>query len=440
MKPFPVARFPGVLLLLSAILTAPGSLRAQGIALTGVGPVNRSMGGAATAAPLDAAGAIHWNPATISGLASSEVMFGLELLLPTEELASQIDAGALGGGVPPITLAGSDRGEPGVSPIPHAAWVHKSADSPWTYGLGLFGIAGFRVDYPGSTTNPILTPQPTAGGLGLGRISAEAEFFQIVPTVSYALSPKLAIGVAPTVTLARIAVDPLVVAPPVGGLYTSGRETRYHWGGGVQAGIYYIADAPWRLGLSIKSPQWLEDFRFHTEDGAGGSRVVKLDLDYPMIVSLGWAYSGIERWVIACDLRYFDYENTPGFGDTTGFDPAGAVTGLGWNSLFSVSSGVQYRASNRLYLRLGYTYQQNPISSTDTFFNVACPLIIEHLAAVGASYRLTPNVFVSATYIHGFENESTGPLHVPGVGPLPSTSVSSRISADALNVGVTVQY
>ena len=46
----------------------PVRLRAQGIALSGVGPVNRSMGGAATAAPIDAAGALMWNPASISGL------------------------------------------------------------------------------------------------------------------------------------------------------------------------------------------------------------------------------------------------------------------------------------------------------------------------------------------------------------------------------------
>ena len=42
--------------------------RAQfGLALSGVGPINRSMGGAAVAAPIDAAGAFFWNPATISG-------------------------------------------------------------------------------------------------------------------------------------------------------------------------------------------------------------------------------------------------------------------------------------------------------------------------------------------------------------------------------------
>ena len=39
-----------------AFAALPGALAAQGIALSGVGPVNRAMGGAATAAPIDAAG------------------------------------------------------------------------------------------------------------------------------------------------------------------------------------------------------------------------------------------------------------------------------------------------------------------------------------------------------------------------------------------------
>ena len=51
--------------------------RAQfGMAVSGVGPINRSMGGAAVAAPIDSAGAIYWNPATISGLGRSEMEFG----------------------------------------------------------------------------------------------------------------------------------------------------------------------------------------------------------------------------------------------------------------------------------------------------------------------------------------------------------------------------
>ena len=66
-----------VLSLLAVARSAPAA-RAQGFVLAGAGPVNRSMGGASTAAPLDATGALFWNPATLSGLPSSELDFALE--------------------------------------------------------------------------------------------------------------------------------------------------------------------------------------------------------------------------------------------------------------------------------------------------------------------------------------------------------------------------
>jgi long-chain fatty acid transport protein len=433
-----------VVLLLMTMSAASATVYAQGIALSGVGPVNRAMGGAATAAPIDASGALHWNPASISGLQSSEMQFGLELLLPTEEISSRIDANALGPGTPAVSLAGSTRAEPGVAPIPVVGLVYKPEDSQWTYGLGVYGIAGFKLNYPASTTNPILTPPPP-NGLGFGRIFAEADFLQVAPTVSYAVTDKLSIGLAPTLTLARIAVTPLALAPPDNAnmdpffTYRNGLGTRYHFGGGFQVGAYYITDNYWHLGASVKSPQWFEKFRFNTEDELGLPRVDEVEVEYPMIVSLGAAYSGFENWLFAVDVRYFDYKHAEGFG-TSGFDANGAVRGLGWSSIFSTHTGIQYRATDCLFLRGGYYFTQNPIHSSDDFVNAATPLIIQHAVSLGVSYELAPNTILSLAYLHAFENEVRGPFVLPGVGPVPGTSVASQVSADALIMGFTVRY
>ncbi|MCA9164684.1 MAG: outer membrane protein transport protein [Planctomycetales bacterium] len=424
---------------LSAIsmLAVADSGWAQGIAVQGVGPVNRSMAGASTAAPIDAAGAIHWNPATISGLPHNEVTFGLELLLPDETLFSTLGP-----------ASGSTDAESGVAPIPTVAWVQHAEDDRITYGLGMFGVAGYRANYPASLTNPISTPQSNTPGVpgGLGRIFSELEVLQIVPTVSFAVTDRLSIGFAPTVSLARIGAQPLFLVEPDDAdgsgqpRYPDGLGNRYHWGFGGQLGIYYIADGGWHWGASIKSPQWFEEFRFMTTDEIGGPRLETVNIDYPMILSLGVAYSGIERWVIAVDARYFDYKNTDGF-RTTGFRPDFAsVLGLGWNNIFSVSTGVQYEYSERLTLRGGYTYQQVPFSSSRTIFNVASPLIIEHVASVGASYQWNRHVAFNVAYVHGFENSVTGPIEQPTTGPIPGSSVTSRVAAYALSVGATVRY
>jgi long-chain fatty acid transport protein len=402
------------------------------------------MAGAATAAPIDAAGAIEWNPASIGGLECSEVTFGLELMLPTEKLSSTIEPGALGG-FPPVRLSGSTRGDPGVTPIPMVALVQKSEDSPWTYGLGMFGIAGFSVNYPASLTNPVLSPPPP-NGVGLGRICSEAQYLQIVPTLSYALSDRLFVGFAPTVDLAYVSVDPLFLAAPDDAAgsgyatYPPGDGTQYNWGAGFQVGVYYVANDNWRYGFTFKSKQWFEPIHVNTADQIGAPREENIQFDYPMILSLGVAYTGIEKWLIACDVRYFDYSDTAGYGSPAGFNSSGAVTGLGWRSVVSVNTGVQYQATDKLSLRFGYQFNDNPIDSDAAFFNVASPLNIQHVVSVGLSYHLTQNLLASAAYLHGFTGESNGPIQMAGVGPLAGTSVSSQVSADAFSFGLTLRY
>src|SRR5262245_58865168 len=88
-----------------------------GANLSGIGPINRSMGGTATAAPLDTLGAFQWNPATITALPNSTDI-GLELLVPQSKLGSSVAAGSLGPGVPPVNLADSNDSITNVFPLP----------------------------------------------------------------------------------------------------------------------------------------------------------------------------------------------------------------------------------------------------------------------------------------------------------------------------------
>ncbi len=371
----------------------------QGIAVTGVGPVNRSMGGAGTAAPLESIGALHWNPASISALATNEVSFGAELLLADIQLSTTV------GGVTNAT-----SGEAGIAPIPTMGWVHHLDDSPITIGLGIYGIAGFRNNLPADPRNPILAGGP---------LFADAEVLQLAPTLSYAVTEKLSIGFAPTVTGIRAMFDPLGPSPIVPAP-TPGSGNRTHWGGGFQVGVYYITDNCWHLGCSFKSQQWLEDLRFFAPTG-----VAKFDLDYPMILSLGLAYSGIEDWIFAADARYFDYANTPGFRE------------FGWSSVFAFAVGAQYRINDTWRARLGYSVNKNPLNSDDAALNISDPLIQEQNVASGLSYRLAANVDISMAYVYLVNNSLTGPLPAPF--PVGST-VRHDIQAHSLALGVTVRY
>ena len=61
-------------------------LRAQGFVLSGVGAVNRSLGGAGTAVALDASGPLQWNPAAISALPGTRIDLSVETVFNRNSL------------------------------------------------------------------------------------------------------------------------------------------------------------------------------------------------------------------------------------------------------------------------------------------------------------------------------------------------------------------
>lgn len=425
----------GLALLCGLLGAVPSSSKAQGIILSGSGPVNQSMGGAAVAAPIDAIGALRWNPATISAI-PSEVGFGLDLVWPELETSSSI----------PGLGAGTSTAAPGTAAIPAVGWVHRPDDSSWAIGLGLFGVAGFRTNFPASLTNPIFTPQSNVPGVpgGLGRVFSEAQFLEIAPTLALALTDRLSVGFSPMLTMGEMTVDPLVIAPlndaDGNGAYRygPGSGTRSSWGAGAQLGVYYIVNEAWRVGGAIQTPQWMAPFEYHTTDELGRPRTAEYNVDLPMIISLGASWAGSENWIVAVDVRYFDYKNTDGFGQQ-GFGPRGEVLGLGWSNTVSTALGVQYRCSNNLYLRGGYTYCGNATPSSQATVAALAPLYYEHQVHVGGSYQLFCNVWLNLAYSYWPETEITGPLVTPA-GPIPGATVTNRESVHIASLGLSVNY
>src|SRR6059058_6067174 len=73
---------------LAAALVSPAVGSAQGLYLPGGGAAHLSMGGASTATPVDAIGALYWNPAAVGRLGRSEVAAGGAFLFPDIHLDS----------------------------------------------------------------------------------------------------------------------------------------------------------------------------------------------------------------------------------------------------------------------------------------------------------------------------------------------------------------
>jgi len=176
-------------------------------------------------------------------------------------------------------------------------------------------------------------------------------------------------------------------------------------------------------------------------DALGNPRTDYLKVDYPAIVSLGAAYSGLPRTVWAIDARYVDYAGAQLFGEAAGFNENFAVTGLGWRSVFAVATGVQYQLTDALALRCGYMFTENPIPDDATFYNIGSIAIYKHMLSVGATWQISSRTSLTMAYVKALENSISGAWESPLFdGPVPGTSVTARQAVDCLVTGLQVKF
>ena len=86
-----------------------------------------------------------------------------------------------------------------------------------------------------------------------------------------------------------------------------------------------------------------------------------------------------------------------------------------------VAAGAEYRVSERLSVRAGYSYNNSPQSSDVAFFNIGAPTIIEHVVYTGFSWNVSDCLTLSLAYLHGFENSLQGPIVTPFGSPPGAT-------------------
>ncbi len=248
----------------ASVLTVFGSrVNAQGLINPDAGPINRAMAGASTAAPVDF-GSTYWNPANLGGLERPEFLLGSELVIPSTHFTSSLPQGSIGGIYPRQSRYGVSRSDSGVVPNLGTGAAFKLDDnSAWTYGIGIFGLAGGNVNFAGSNTQPLLTPRVPGKTFGFGPIWGNASILTINPSASMCVNDKLSIGGSPVISSMNVGFTPAFFAPgpkDATGLPTfpSGTNSRTFWGGGFQIGVLYQFNPKWNLGFSYKSPIWME--------------------------------------------------------------------------------------------------------------------------------------------------------------------------------------
>jgi len=421
--------------------------------MQGVGAVNMSMGGAATAQPLDISGAMQWNPATLSAFNSKTLKLDVGLFFSSPELTSSLPVGMLGPGAPAVS--GTTKDDRGMSPMPALAMVWGKEGSKHTFGASAFGISGFGVTFPEEANNP-LSPifNPTVNSnpvnypqaaRGFGYIESDYMLLQVGLSYAYELSDKFSIGLQPNINYAALELAPNPTANPSSAGYPT-TDKASAIGFGAQVGLFYDSGFGLKLGASYKTAQKFSEFEFNNTYLDNSTSKNKFKMDYPAILSLGFGYS-TDAIDFALDFRRVDYENTEGF-STTGWTPTASVAGFGWKNISILSTGLQYKGINKLPLRLGYTYSSNPIPEEITFFNIPATAVIKNAYQFGLSYIVNDNWKVDAVYHYGDSNGATeGKILNPMMaspsnpyGAILGSSVSYEMTTSMIQFGISYTF
>jgi long-chain fatty acid transport protein len=441
------------LLQLAIVLFTTVTFAQAGHIMQAAGAVNMSMGGAATAQPLDISGALQWNPASISTFDNKIIDFSIGAFFSSPELSSSLPAGMLGEGAPAVS--GITEDDRGLSPMPALAMVWGKEDSKHTFGASAFGISGFGVTFPEETNNPlspIFNPTINSNPInypqqaqGFGHIESDYMLLQVGLAWAYEISENFSIGVQPTFNYAALELAPNPTASPnASGYAVSDKASAI--GYGAQFGLFYNSTGGVKIGVSYKTTQKFSDLEFNNTHLDGTTATNAFNMDYPAILSFGLGYSKAD-FDIAIDYRYVDYENTNGFSEK-GWTQTGSVKGFGWKNINILSVGIQYKGIEKLPLRVGYTYSSSPIDEELAFFSIPATAIIENALQFGFSYPITDSLMLNGVYHHGTsdgktEGQMLNPMLASPTNPygaVPGTKVGYEMTTSMIMFGVSYTF
>lgn len=320
-------------------------------------PASGGMAGASIALPQDVQSAINGNPATLTQYRGTQFGLGGAWIEPTYNL-SVAGQGLPLLGITPFTDAKSDA--QGIAAPNIGVTQDLSAQGlPITIGLGLIAGSGAGVDF---------RHIPQANGTHASLIALD-----IVAGAGVDLTDQLAFGAS--ITLSNATLD----GPFVG---ITGSSTDYALRGSV--GLNYALRPDTNLGL-----YWRSKTGYTFENLVGFPNPLPnlpalffdVSVDRPQVIGLGIANTSLMdgRLLLAMDAVYQQY---------TGAEMFGAI----FNDQWALQFGTQYAVNQRVRLRLGYAWNENPMRDTlgDRIGGIVPPGGADHVQYIEALFAAIP--------------------------------------------------
>jgi long-chain fatty acid transport protein len=406
--------------------TTGTALATNGDNLIAIGPIARAMGGVGIAAPQDAISAVFSNPAGMCFgpyCPGSEVNFAGTLFIPAPE-------GKVTVTTPLGAVVSGEESDQKVYAIP-AFGLSLPINPRWRFGLAAFGVSGLGVDYRdsgmfiGDPTDPNAEPN----------LYTQVQIMKFSPNIAYLANDNLSVGLGVHVDFSAADL---------------GQGSSFNYSAGVQVGaIYKLLDTV-SLGLTYTTPQSVDHENIaNFDESLGSTDFDDLELEIPQEVGIGVAVEPMPELLFEVNGKWVNWSSAAGYED---FD---------WDDQFVVAVGTQYKPMDKLALRLGYNYGENPVEEHNNFDGTGTtnvqgvdvntfeyeflritgfPAIVQHHVTAGVGYEFSKNFSVNLAYMHAFEEtiSETGTVPTPS-GPAP-VELESTLAEDSIEFGLTWRF
>ena len=362
----------------------------------GIGIKSKGMGGAGLAYPQDALVG-GTNPA---GFAFLDDRFDLGVDYFRPDRGSEIS-----GSGAPVNMTYDANGEEAFF-MPDAG-VRFGLSDRIALGLTVYGNGGMNTSYD----SPIGLFGTTDAGVNLMQLF-------VVPSVAVSINENHAIGVGLNLAWQSFEATGLqnfdneMMTTEPGSVTDNDASTSTGFGARIgylgHFGCAFHAAAAYQTRTSMG--EFDEYAGLFAESGG---------FDVPSSFSLGIAVTPNDRLVAAFDFSYIMYSEInsianpllPNLGEAPLGDENAA--GFGWEDMTVIKVGVAYDVTDKLTLRGGVNYGEQPIPTSETLFNILAPGVVETHVTFGGTWRLSETMDISFAYMHAFENTVEGEDSIP---------------------------
>ncbi|MBD3728297.1 MAG: outer membrane protein transport protein [Sphingomonadales bacterium] len=401
----------------ASVIVPSAAQATEGYFLNGTSVRDKGVAGAGIADPQDPL-VLANNPAGIAEI-DSQVEIGVSVFMPRRDYT--------GSGGPGFTGSGSVNSGSKFFVLPAMAVSYK-LDENSAVGLAIYGNGGLNTNYP-DISNPACAspPFPASSGTYCAG-SAGVNLIQGFVSAGYArkLGDHVTIGVAPVfamqifqsrgiATFSAFSVDPT---------HFSNNGNSTSTGIGVRGGVLIKVNDGFRLAGSYQSKINMSKFDKYSGLFENGG-----DFDIPSNFQIGMAIDAGENITLMADYRHIEYSDVPAVSNASNIQlPFGAPggPGFGWDNVDVVKFGIESEVSDKLTLRAGAAFNNNPVPRADATLNILAPGVSKQHFTAGARLKMGETSALDFSFLYSPPAHTIG-IEVTPQGPNPTHQIDLQM-------------